>query len=70
MEYSELLEFIDTLDPPTMFGKTLGRVDDEFLQLHSDFVVNQVRTFQEAGEEWENLDIVSMYEAYCCSCWG
>merc|ERR1719483_1671079 len=60
MEYSELLEFIDRLDPPIMFGNTLGKVDDEFLQLHSDFIVNQVRTFQEAGDEWENLNIISM----------
>ena len=36
-----------------IFEKSLGKCEDEFLQLHSDFVVNQVKTFQEAGEEWE-----------------
>ena len=43
---------------PTIFVKTLGKGEDDFVQVHSDFVVNQVRTFLEAGEEWENLDIV------------
>ena len=39
---SELLEFIDSLPAPELFGRPLGRCDEEFLQLHSDFIVSQV----------------------------
>ena len=43
MEYSELLEFLDSLNAPQLFEEKLPRCDEEFLQLHSDFIVSQVR---------------------------
>ena len=43
MEYSELLEFLDSLNAPQLFEEKLPEVDEEFLQLHSDFIVSQVR---------------------------
>lgn len=43
MEYSELLEFLDSLTAPQLFEEKLPRLDEEFLQLHSDFIVSQVR---------------------------
>lgn len=42
MEYSELLEFLDSLNAPQLFEEKLPRCDEEFLQLHSDFIVSQV----------------------------
>ena len=51
LEYSELLEFVSHLAAPALYGEKLPPCDEEFLQLHADFVVSQVRTFDEAGEE-------------------
>ena len=51
LEYSELLEFVSQLPAPALYGETLAPCDEEFLQLHADFVVSQVRTFDEAGDE-------------------
>ena len=42
MEYSELLEFLDSLNAPQLFEEKLPPCDEEFLQLHSDFIVSQV----------------------------
>ena len=42
LEYSEMLEFLDSLTAPQLLGKTLPKCDEEFLQLHSDFIVSQV----------------------------
>eukprot|EP00091_Calanus_sinicus_P016591 TRINITY_DN36030_c0_g1_i1.p1 TRINITY_DN36030_c0_g1~~TRINITY_DN36030_c0_g1_i1.p1 ORF type:complete len:142 (+),score=41.75 TRINITY_DN36030_c0_g1_i1:55-480(+) len=60
MEYAELLEFIDKLDPPVMFGQVLPRCDEEFLQLHSDFIVSQVSSYEDAGDVEEDLTILGM----------
>ena len=58
LEYPELLEFVSQLEPPVLYGTRLAECDEEFLQLHADFVVSQVRTFDEAGdEESEDLTI-------------
>ena len=42
MEYSELLEFLDSLNAPQLFEEKLPPLDEKFLQLHSDFIVSQV----------------------------
>ena len=60
MEYAELLEFIDKLDPPVLYGEILPRCDEEFLQLHSDFIVSQVSSFEDAGDVEEDLTILGM----------
>ena len=51
LEYPELLQFVSQLEPPVLYGERLAQCDEEFLQLHADFVVSQVRTFDEAGDE-------------------
>merc|ERR1719147_85916 len=60
MEYAELLEFIDKLEPPALYGDILQRCDEEFLQLHSDFIVSQVSSFEDAGDVEEDLTIMGM----------
>ena len=60
MEYSELLEFIESLEAPELFDVKLPRCDEEFLQLHADFIVSQVRSWEGAGEEEENCSIEGM----------
>ena len=60
MEYSELLEFIESLEAPVLFDVKLPRCDEEFLQLHADFIVSQVRSWEGAGEEEENCSIEGM----------
>ena len=60
MEYSELLEFIGEMEAPVLFDEELPRCDEEFLQLHSDFIVSQVRSWEGAGEEEEDCSIEGM----------
>ena len=60
MEYSELLEFIDSLKAPELFQVKLQACDEEFLQLHADFIVSQVQSWQGAGEEEEECFIEEM----------
>jgi len=60
MEYGELIEFINDLPQPNFHGKLLPIVDEEFLQLHADFLVTQVTSFDEAGDVNEDLTIQGM----------
>ena len=58
MEYEELLEFVRTLESPTFFGEKLPACDDEFFQLHSNFIIEQIRTFDNEDETISKLPCV------------
>ena len=60
MEYSELLELLDSLPPPVLFGRELSRCDEEFLQLHADFIVIQVRSWEGAEDDEEDWTMSGM----------
>ena len=45
MEYEELLGFVRNLESPSFFGEKLPPCDDEFFQLHSNFIIEQVKSF-------------------------
>ena len=45
MEYEDLLEFVRSLRSPIFFGEKLPSCDDEFFQLHSIFILEQIQSF-------------------------
>merc|ERR1719370_853945 len=49
VDYEDLLNHLTTVVPP----EGIARLDDEMLLRHADFVVNQVFSYEEAGDEDE-----------------
>merc|ERR1719278_1811133 len=49
VDYEDLLNHLTTVVPP----EGIARLDDEMLIRHADFVVNQVFSYEEAGDEYE-----------------
>ena len=45
-EYEELLSFVRCLESPTFYGGKLPPCDDEFFQLHSNFIIDQIRSYE------------------------
>jgi len=54
-EYEDLLNFLSTIVPP----EGLNPMNDEVLLRHADFVVNQVYSYENAGDE-DEPDLVSL----------
>ena len=44
-EYEELLSFVRGLESPTFYGEKLLQCDDEFFQIHSNFIIDQIRSY-------------------------
>ena len=44
-EYEELLSFVRNLNCPSFYGEKLPPCDDEFFQLHSNFIIDQIRSY-------------------------
>ena len=55
VEYEDLLNYLSTVVPP----EGLQQLTDEVLLRHADFVVNQVFSYEEAGDE-DEVELVKM----------
>ena len=57
MKYKELVKFVGQLPPAILHGKRLPGLDKDMLLQNAEFLVTQVRSFEDAGDQDEDLTI-------------
>ena len=57
MKYKELVKFVEQLPPAILHGKRLPGLDKDMLLQNAEFLVTQVRSFEDAGDQDEDLTI-------------